>query len=96
MRQRMIDLPDELDARLRQLAATRGQSESQLIESALERYIEIVRDEDEELADPAVRAAILEAGTGMRSKPREFGSGAGMIVALPDSDEPLDDFKDYQ
>ena len=31
-----------------------------------------------------------------RRKPREFGSGAGMIVMSEDFDEPLDDFKDYQ
>lgn len=31
-----------------------------------------------------------------RRKPREFGSGAGMIVIAPDFDEPLDDFKDHQ
>ena len=31
-----------------------------------------------------------------RSKPREFGSGAGMIVISADFDEPLDDFKDYE
>jgi antitoxin (DNA-binding transcriptional repressor) of toxin-antitoxin stability system len=31
-----------------------------------------------------------------RRKPREFGSGAGMIVIASDFDEPLDDFKDYQ
>jgi prevent-host-death family protein len=31
-----------------------------------------------------------------RRKPREFGSGAGMITIAADFDEPLDDFKDYQ
>jgi len=31
-----------------------------------------------------------------RRKPREFGSGAGMITIAPDFDEPLDDFKEYQ
>ena len=90
----MIDISDDLDARITRLAAIRGQSESQLIESALRWYIEMVRDEV--ITDPAERDAVLEAGAGMWSKRREFGSGVGVIDISPDFDEPLDDFKDYQ
>ena len=94
MRKVMIELSDDLQARITRLAAIRGQAESQLIESALRWYIEMVRDEV--VADPAERDALLEAGAGMWSKRREFGSGAGMIDISPDFDEPLDDLKDYQ
>lgn len=41
--------------------------------------------------EPIARIVPME-----RRKPREFGSGAGMITISADFDEPLDDFKDYQ
>ena len=41
--------------------------------------------------EPIARIVPME-----RRKPREFGSGAGMITMSADFDEPLDDFKDYQ
>ena len=33
-------------------------------------------------------------GTPKSNKPK-FGSGKGMLVMMPDFDEPLDDFKEY-
>lgn len=65
MVRKLIEMKDELDRELARLAETRGQSESELIDRAVELLLEEAREGEPEITDPAEVAAIRAEVAGM-------------------------------